>query len=53
MFLSNDLEAVLVQKMDGGKINPVQFSSRTMAAAERNYSACEREVLSLSHAEWS
>ena len=41
------LGAVLSQKSSDGKIHPLQFASRTMNAAERNYSACEREALAV------
>lgn len=38
---------VLAQKQDDGKVRPIQFASRTMNAAEKNYSACEREALAV------
>ena len=39
--------AVLAQKKEDGKVHPIQYASRTMTAAERNYSACEREALAV------
>ena len=39
------LGAVLAQEKEDGKIHPVQYASRTMNASERNYSACERDVV--------
>ena len=39
--------AVLAQKREDGKVHPVQYASRTMSAAERKYSACEREALAV------
>ena len=41
------LGAVLAQKKEDGRIHPVQYASRTMTPAERNYSACEREALAV------
>lgn len=41
---SIDIGAVLSQKQSGGKVHPIQYASRTMTHAERNYSACEREA---------
>ena len=39
------LGAVLAQKKGDGKIHPLQYASRTMTSAERNYSTSEREAL--------
>ena len=39
--------AVLAQTQEDGKVHPVQYASRTMSAAERKYSACEREALAV------
>ena len=39
------LGAVLAQKREDGRFHSVQYASRTMTAAEENYSACEREAL--------
>ena len=39
--------AVLAQKKEDGKVHPIQYASRTMTAAERNYSAYEREALAV------
>ena len=36
--------AVLAQKQ-GGRLHPIQFASRSLNSAERNYSACEREAV--------
>ena len=36
---------VLSQKRDDSRIYPVRYASRTLNQAERNYPACEREVL--------
>lgn len=33
--------------MDDGKVHPVHFSSRKINSAERNYSTCERETISV------
>lgn len=41
------LGAVLNQKDEHGRFHPVQFASRKMNEAERNYSACEREALAV------
>ena len=41
------LGAVLAQKKDDGKIHRVQDASRTIAAAEKNYFAGEREALAV------
>ena len=39
--------ALLAQKKADEKVHPIQYTNRTMAAAERNYSACEREALAV------
>ena len=36
--------AVLAQKQKG-RVHPIQFASRSLGKAERNYSACEREAI--------
>ena len=41
------LGAVLAQKKEGGRVHPVQYASRTMTPAERNYSEGEREALAI------
>lgn len=38
--------AILAQKQDG-LVHPIQYASRTLNDAERNYSACEREALAV------
>lgn len=42
---SVSIGVVLAQKGKYGKVHPIQFISITMTAAEKNYSACERESL--------
>lgn len=37
--------AVLAQNKGDRKVHSIQYASRTMKAAEKNYSACEREAL--------
>ena len=39
--------AVLAQRREDKRFHPIQYASRTMTSAERNYSACEREALAL------
>ena len=39
--------AVLTQRKEDKRVQPIQYASRTMTSAERNYSACEREALAL------
>ena len=41
--------AVLVQCIDGEN-HPIQYASRTLNTAEKNYSACEREALAVIYA---
>ena len=36
---------VLAQKKEDKKIHPIQYASRTMTEAEKNYYTCEREAL--------
>lgn len=43
--LTKAVGAVLSQKKEDGRVHPIQFASRTMNAAEKKYSACEREAL--------
>ena len=42
--------AVLAQKKEDGKINPIQYASRTMKSSECKYSVFERETLAVIHA---
>lgn len=39
------LGTILSQVKEDGKKHPIQYASRTMTKAERNFSACEREAL--------
>eukprot|EP00737_Agarophyton_chilense_P002014 gb/GEZJ01002279.1/.p1 GENE.gb/GEZJ01002279.1/~~gb/GEZJ01002279.1/.p1 ORF type:complete len:384 (+),score=41.68 gb/GEZJ01002279.1/:2514-3665(+) len=41
------LGAVLSQKKEDGKVHPIQYASRSMTPAERNYATCEREALAV------
>ena len=42
--------AVLLQQGDDGQMHPLAFESKKLSAAERNYPAQERELLSILHA---
>ena len=44
---SVSLGAVLSQKTEDGKSHPIQYASRTMPDAEKKYSTCEIEALSV------
>lgn len=41
------LGGVLFHQMDDGSEDPIAYASRTLSAAERNYSKLEREALAL------
>ena len=43
----NGLGAVLQQSQDDGQLHPVAYASRSLTAAERNYSITEMEVLAV------
>lgn len=42
-----DIDAFKARKKENGKIHRVQYASRKMNAVERDYSACEREILAV------
>lgn len=44
---SSAIEAVLAQKKADGNVHSVQYASRTMNSAEKNYLAFEREALAV------
>lgn len=44
---SKVVREVLSQQKEDGKIHPIHYASRTLNKAERNYSACEREEISV------
>ena len=43
---SRAVGAVLAQKQEGS-IHPIQYTSRSLNSAEKNYSACEREAVAV------